>query len=81
MGNEKRQRKKANRAARLEIEQKAARRRNLIRRIVVLAAITVGVLVLALLYSLFAADEDDGAARFASSAPALVVPVAIDGIG
>lgn len=81
MGNEKRQRKKANRAARLEIEQKAARRRNLIRRIVVLAAITVGVLVLALLYSLFAGDEDDGAAPVGPSAPGLVVPAALDGTG
>lgn len=62
MGTDKRQRKKANRAARAQTEQKAARRRELIRRVVVLAAVTVGVLVLALLFNLLSGDGDETSA-------------------
>ena len=59
MGTDKRQRKKANRAARAQIEQKTARRRDLIRRVVLFAVVIVGVLLVALLFSLLSGDDDD----------------------
>ena len=62
MGTDKRQRKKANRAARAQTEQKVARRRELIRRVVLLAAVTIGVLLLALLFNLLSGDGDESSA-------------------
>jgi hypothetical protein len=59
VGTDKRQRKKANRAARLQIEQKTARRQNQIRRVVLFAAVIIGVLVLALLFNLLSGGGDD----------------------
>jgi hypothetical protein len=80
VGTDKRQRKKANRAARLQTEQKAARRRDLIRRVVLLVAVTIGVLALALLFNLLSDDDpeptDEQGAAVALGVPAVAAPTA-----
>jgi peptidyl-prolyl cis-trans isomerase B (cyclophilin B) len=59
VGTDKRERKKANRAARLEQEQRQAKRRGLIRRLTFFAVVIVGVLGLALLFNLLAGDDPE----------------------
>lgn len=77
MGTDKRQRKKVNRAARLQQEQRDARRRGAIRRMVFLVVLVVGVLGLALLFNLLTGDEE--AAVPAADAPTTSAPTETPG--
>jgi cyclophilin family peptidyl-prolyl cis-trans isomerase len=60
VGTDKRERKKANRQARLEAQRRAARRRSLLRRVILIGGITVGVLLIAFLVSVLADGDDAG---------------------